>query len=233
MNDDLLTVRQYARLAGVSWQSVYKRIKHGDAALQPYIVEQDNGKGKPQIFLKKDLLTSQPTVNQDSQPVNLEQSTDQPKVVNQSTETVNQQPIWTEKQSTNQSTSQPKQSTQAVNQSTGDSQPVNQDSQPSQAAETPSDSPLVAHLLEEVEYLKGQLATKDRQIESLLQSLQTEQVKAARLTARLTAPEDQEERRADPEIVVDLAQEEDHAVDQRQEQPKRRTFLEWWHDLWS
>ena len=171
MNDDLLTVRQYARLAGVSWQSVYKRIKHGDAALQPYIVEQDNGKGKPQIFLKKDLLTSQPTVNQDSQP--------------------------------------------------------------SQAAETPSDSPLVAHLLEEVEYLKGQLATKDRQIESLLQSLQTEQVKAARLTARLTAPEDQEERRADPEIVVDLAQEEDHAVDQRQEQPKRRTFLEWWHDLWS
>lgn len=214
MNDDLLTVRQYARLAGVSWQSVYKRIKHGDAALQPYIVEQDNGKGKPQIFLKKELLTSQPTVNLDSQPVNLEQSTDQPKVVNQST-------------------SQPKQSTQAVNQSTGDSQPVNLDSQPSQAAETPSDSPLVAHLLEEVEYLKGQLATKDRQIESLLQSLQTEQVKAARLTARLTAPEDQEERRADPEIVVDLAQEEDHVADQRQEQPKRRTFLEWWHDLWS
>lgn len=44
---ELLTVAEYAELANVSKQAVYKAIKHPNSELQPYIVADEN-----QIFIK-------------------------------------------------------------------------------------------------------------------------------------------------------------------------------------
>lgn len=91
MNNDVLTVRQFAKIAGVSYQSVYKRINHPDSTIQPYIVNRVNPQGKRQTYLDISILddpdlnpSSQPVNPRDSQPVN-------PATVNPST--VDSQPI--------------------------------------------------------------------------------------------------------------------------------------------
>ena len=87
MNNDVLTVRQYAKIAGVSHQSVYKRINHKESTIQPYVVNRVNPQGKTQTYLKISILDD-PELNPSSQPVN---PVVQPKVVNPST--VDSQPV--------------------------------------------------------------------------------------------------------------------------------------------
>lgn len=87
MNEDVLTVRQYAKIVGVSYQSVYKRINRRDSTIQPYIVNRVNRQGIAQTYLDKRILDDSRLNAQrqvDSQPVN-------PATVNYST--VDSQPF--------------------------------------------------------------------------------------------------------------------------------------------
>lgn len=87
MNEDVLTVRQFAKIVGVSYQSVYKRINHKESTIQPYIVNRVNRQGITQTYLDKRILDDpklNPERQVDSQPVN-------PATVNQST--VDSQPV--------------------------------------------------------------------------------------------------------------------------------------------
>jgi len=87
MNNDVLTVKQFAKIAGVSAQAVYKRINHKESDIQPYVVNRVNPQGKTQTYLKISILDD-PELNPSNQPVN---PVEQPEVVNQST--VDDQPI--------------------------------------------------------------------------------------------------------------------------------------------
>lgn len=53
MNEDVLTVKQAAKLLGISQQAVYKRL---DSTFQPYVEQRLNNQGKPQTFLKKSII---------------------------------------------------------------------------------------------------------------------------------------------------------------------------------
>ena len=98
---------------------------------------------------------------------------------------------------------------------------VNQVDNPEKLAPESSET---AFLHEEISFLREQLRAKDRQLEAkdeqirqIRENLLTEQMKTAKLTARLTAyqePPDQEAARPEPD---------------QGEQPQPKG---WWHNLW-
>ena len=69
MNNDVLTVKQFAKIAGVSAQAVYKRINHKESTIQPYVVNRVNPQGKTQTYLDISILDN-PKLNPKHQPVN-------------------------------------------------------------------------------------------------------------------------------------------------------------------
>lgn len=73
MNNDVLTVRQFAKIAGVSYQSVYKRINHKESNIQPYVVNRVNPKGNTQTYLDKRILDD-PELNPKRKPINQDDS---------------------------------------------------------------------------------------------------------------------------------------------------------------
>ncbi len=73
MNNDVLTVRQFAKIAGVSYQSVYKRINHKESTIQPYVVNRVNPKGNTQTYLDISILDD-PELNPKRQPINPDDS---------------------------------------------------------------------------------------------------------------------------------------------------------------
>ena len=102
--------------------------------------------------------------------------------------------------------------------------PVNHDNPVDNPEKTAPESSETAFLHEEISFLREQLRAKDRQLEAkdeqirqIRENLLTEQIKTAKLTARLTAyqePPDQEAARPEPD---------------QEEQPQPKG---WWHNLW-
>lgn len=69
MNEDTISVREYAEITGVSVQAIYKRIRANDSSLKPYIVslQPENGSLKPKKRPEKRLKSSildDPELNQ-------------------------------------------------------------------------------------------------------------------------------------------------------------------------
>lgn len=184
--EEVISIRQAAKLFGISEQAVYKRL---NTTFKPYVVEQLNAQGKPLKRLKASILD-------DAEKLKLNV----------------------------------KDNRTATDKSTVDTKVEQQYNQPQDAAEMASESVLTAVLQEQISFLREQLETKDRQIESLLKSLQAEQVKTAQLTALLPAPKEPEEQPPD-DAAID--RETDPAADQRQDQPQRKGFRAWWHDFWT
>lgn len=53
MNEDVLTIKQAAKLLGISEQAVYKRL---NTTFKPYVEQRLNNRNKPQTFLKKSII---------------------------------------------------------------------------------------------------------------------------------------------------------------------------------
>jgi len=223
MNEETISIREYAEITGVSVQAIHKRIKANPERFKPYLV---TGLQPEDESLKPDGKGLQPRGKAEKR---LKSS-----ILDDSTLTKSRKGLQPKHQGLKPSLQpedaglQPAEDGLQPEKDTA----AGEDRQPD-TAETASESAYTAHLVEEVQYLKDQLATKDKQIESLLKSLQAEQYKTAQLTARLTAPKDPDSPPEDPETASELAHEEDHAADRREEQPQRKGFLAWWHDLWN
>lgn len=75
MDNELLSVSEFAKRAGVSTQSVYGRLKTENGALQEYVVEQDGKR-----YIKTEALQELYNVdrNVDRDAVNVDKETDKP-----------------------------------------------------------------------------------------------------------------------------------------------------------
>lgn len=177
MNNDVLTVKQFAKIAGVSAQAVYKRINHKESTIQPYVVNRVNPQGKTQTYLDISILDN-PKLNPKHQPVN----------------PVNSQPINQEPDNPSTVDDQP------INPV---DQPVEESETASGSVLIESLTARISDKDEEIKRLVAQLETKDKQIERLTDSLQFEQKKNEELATKLhllQAPaEDQPDPPAQPE----------------------------------
>lgn len=176
---ETISVGEYAERRGISVQAVYKKLK--SPQFKPYIQKTSDGKTRLDIAILDDTKINLNSTKHSTKHSTVEQPFNQPF----------NQPF---KQPISQVVSEDSLNLDSTVDSTVEQPSDSTVEQPFKRSETASESDLVAHLEEEVKFLRTQ-------IERLTDSLQFEQKKNAELSSKLQllqAPDPQPEQNPDP-----------------------------------